>query len=220
MNLASAELLQNALQNLGHTYQQNRLMDAENAFRQQQLAAELERTRADAAFRQAQLQHFQNQEDQQTAAATAQQSRLDAIEKKYGMQKAYQDLANAKETIAGGMRGLAMDTNLSPADKTSYFQKSIQSLPDDIRQGVLQNAHVQALYDGKADWNALGTALKPQSYPGGATESLLDKWHQAQAAADHENDPEAKSQKQELADMYKANLPSELKEKQSTINKK
>ena len=58
-------MLQNSLQNLGSTFQRQREQDAMNAYRQQQLDEEKRRTAVDQAFRDAQMQRLDKQEQRQ-----------------------------------------------------------------------------------------------------------------------------------------------------------
>lgn len=209
MNIASAELLQNAIQNMGQSFARSRQEAAENAFRESQLENEANRTATDQAFRQAQLAHYNNMEEKQSDMADVQAKKLDAIEKKYGVQAAYQDLQTAQKNITDGMQGMSLDKNLTPEDKTAYLQKSIDGLPDNVKSTVLQNPQISALYNGEGDWDAVAQAVQQQRGKSvtGATDMLLHHYQEAQQKADASGDPAD----QEYADLLKANLPSTLK---------
>lgn len=212
MNIASAQMFQDSLQNLGNTFRANRQLDAENAFRQAQLENEAKRTQVEQSFRDAQMQHYNTMEEHQADSADAQNKRLDAIEKKYGVQSAYQDLLTAQGNITKGMQGLSLDKSLPPEEKTAYLQQSIDGLPDTIKTSMLQNPQIKALYDGEGDWDAVAAAVQQhQAGKMGATDLQIKDWQAAQAAADSEDDPQLKSKLQAVADMYKSNLPAALK---------
>jgi|GEM_PF-3653265 len=212
LNLGSAEMLQNAIQNTGNSFQRNRQMDMENNIRQQQMDNETKRTAVEQSFRDAQMQHYNTMEDKQTELATAQNSRLDAIEKKYGVQSALNDLTQAQNAIQKGMQGMSLDKSLTPEEKTAYLQTSVDGLPDTVKSQVLQNPQVNALYNGDGDWDAVAATI--QQHQGGklgATDLQIKDWKTAQDGADNEEDPDTKAKLQSVADMYKSNLPASLK---------
>jgi len=202
-------MLQNSLQNLGNAAQQQRQMQIEAAYRAAQLAQESKRTDVEQAFRDAQMQHYNNMEEGQQNMAAASSQKLDAIEKKYGVQSAYQDLQTAQANITKGMQGMSVDKSLTPEDKTAYLQQSIDGLPDNIKTTVLQNPQVNALYNGDGDWNAVAAAVQAHVAGGktGAVQTQIEAWDAAQRKADESGDP----QDQALADQLKANLAASLK---------
>ena len=205
-------MLQNSLQNLGNTFQRNRQMEAENSLRQQALDEAARRTQVEQSFRDAQIQHYSNMEEKQSDMAKEQSDKLDAIEKKYGVQQAYQDLQTAQANITKGMQGLSLDKSLPPEEKTAYLQQSIDGMPDNIKTSMLQNPQIKALYDGEGDWDAVAAAVQQhQSGKMGATDLQIKDWQAAQSAADSEDDPQQKAKLQAVADMYKSNLPAALK---------
>lgn len=219
MNAISAQMLQDSLQNLGNTYQRSRQQDIEAEYRNAQLKNESNRTAVDQSFRDAQMQHYNVMEEKAADAAEAnsrradsQDRRVEAIEKKYGLQQGFQDLQTAQNNIVKGMQGFSLDKSLSPDVKTSYLKHSIDQMPDNIKSSVLQNPQIQALYDGKGDWDAVANAIQSQTKGKlGATDLQIKDWQTAQAAADASEDPDDKAKLQSVADMYKSNLPSSLK---------
>ena len=76
MNIASGQMLQDALQNLGTTFQRSRQLDAENAYRQQLVEEAKQRTATDKALREAQLQYAINRGKSEDDRAAAQEERL------------------------------------------------------------------------------------------------------------------------------------------------
>src|SRR5690348_26792 len=99
MNLASAELLQNSLQNLGNTFQHNRQMDLENAYRQAQVETDRQRLATDQAFRDAQMQHYNIIESRQADAAQAAQEHNQRMENDFGVQQAMKKQSDAKQDM-------------------------------------------------------------------------------------------------------------------------
>lgn len=204
-------MLQDSLQNLGNTFRANRQQEAENEFRRQTLENEAKRTQVEQSFRDAQMQHYNTMEEHQADAAESQNKRLDAIEKKYGVQQAYQDLQTAQTNITKGMQGMSIDKSLTPDDKTAYLQQSIDGLPANIKTSVLQNPQINALYNGEGDWDAVAAAVSQQKGKLGATDLQIKDWQTAQETADNADDPQEKAKLQAVADMYKSNLPAALK---------
>ena len=155
MNIKSAELLNQSLQNA-----------ADNIYRNRALAAttqeEAQRNAVEQSFRNAMMQHYANIEQKQAQAADIQEQRLknedDAVEKRYGVQQAMQAVADAQAQMTQGLQELSLDTKLSPSQKTQYFRESIDSQPQ-YKTQFLQNPMWNALYQGQGDWDAVASAV-------------------------------------------------------------
>lgn len=85
MNIASAELLENSLQNLGRSAAERRQMAIEAAYRQSQLGLEKQRVAQDTALRQAQLQYAIDRGKAEDTRAAAAQRTADASEKRLSL---------------------------------------------------------------------------------------------------------------------------------------
>jgi hypothetical protein len=155
MNIASAELLQNSLQNLGNTFQRNRQMDLENAYRQAQMQAENRRADVDQAFRDAQMQHYLNLESRQADAAQAVQDHNQRMEQDFGVQQAMQKQAEAKQDVVDGLQEMSLSNKYSDAQKTNYFKSTLDGLDPAAKATVLQNPAYNAIYQGDGDWDAI-----------------------------------------------------------------
>lgn len=160
MNIQSAQMLQDSLQNLGNTFRNQRQQEIEAAYRNSQLDLERERNGTDKALREAQLQHQITMDNANNRRANANEARLNAAEKRYGVQKAFQDMQSARENITKGLQGMSLDKTLSPDEKTAYLQQSIDGLDDTIKSGILQNPQIKSLYDGSGDWDAVAASVQ------------------------------------------------------------
>lgn len=157
MNIRSAELLQNSLQNAAENILRNREL-------QQTAALEAQRNAVEQSFRNAMMRHYANIEEKQAEAAGLQEQRLenedDAVEKKYGVMQAIQDGKDAQQQIMQGLQGLSLDQKLSPAQKTQYLRQSIDSMQPPAKGAFLQNPQINALYQGQGDWDAIANLVK------------------------------------------------------------
>ena len=156
MNIRSAELLNQTLQNAADNIYRNRALEASTQ-------EETQRNAIEQSFRNAMMQHYANVEERQAEGAGLQEQRLkaedDATEKKYGVMQAMQALSEAQGNMAQGLQELSLDTKLSPAQKTQYFRQSIDSQPQ-YKGQFLQNPMWNALYQGQGDWDAVGQSVR------------------------------------------------------------
>ena len=155
MNIASAELLQNSLQNLGNTFQRNRQMDVENAYRQAQIEADRQRLATDQAFREAQMQHYNLLESRQADAVGAAQQHNQHMEDEFGVQQAMKKQADAKQDVVEGLQEMSLSNKYSDAQKTNYFKSTLDGLDADTRSAILQNPSYNAIYQGNGDWDSI-----------------------------------------------------------------
>lgn len=157
MNIKSAELLNQSLQSAADNFYRNRALAAS-------MQEEAQRNAVEQSFRNAMMQHYANIEQKQAEAAGLQEQRLEnednATEKKYGLMQAIQDQKDAQQRIMDGLQGLSLDQKLSPADKTGYLRRAIDSLPPQTKAASLQNPQVNALYNGQGDWNVVASLVQ------------------------------------------------------------
>jgi len=152
MNIRSAELLNQSLQNA-----------ADNIYRNRALAAtvqeEAQRNAVEQSFRNAMMQHYANIEEKQAESAALQEQRLEnednAVEKKYGVMQALADQKDAQDRVMQGLQGLSLDQKLAPAQKTQYLRQSIDAMQPQGKAAFLQNPQINALYQGNGDWDAV-----------------------------------------------------------------
>jgi hypothetical protein len=171
MNIRSAELLNQSLQNA-----------ADNIYRNRALAAsvqeETQRNAVEQSFRNAMMQHYANIEEKQAESAGLQEQRLEnednAVEKKYGVMQAVADQKDAQDRVMQGLQGLSLDQKMSPDQKTQYLRQSIDAMQPQAKAGFLQNPQINALYQGQGDWNAVAgfvrahqTAATPKAFGAG-----------------------------------------------------
>ena len=157
MNIRSAELLNQSLQNAADNIYRNRALAAS-------MQEEAQRNAVEQSFRNAMMQHYANIEQKQSDAAALQEQRLqnedDATEKKYGVMQAIQAGKDAQQQIMQGLQGLSVDQKLSPAQKTQYLRQSIDSMQPQAKGAFLQNPQINALYSGQGDWDAIANLVK------------------------------------------------------------
>ena len=103
MNIASAELLQNSLQNLGKTFQQSRAQGAEEEYRTAQLEQQGRRTDVDEAFRNAQMAHYNQMEKDNSRRADAQEERAGAAQDQQGTAQDQQAVAQKQDLLKSVM---------------------------------------------------------------------------------------------------------------------
>jgi hypothetical protein len=152
MNIRSAELLNQSLQNAADNIYRNRALAAS-------MQEEAQRNAVEQSFRNAMMQHYANIEQKQADAAGLQEQRLEsddkATEEKYGVIQAIQDQKDAQQRVMEGLQGLSLDKALSPMQKTLYLRQSIDSMQPQGKAAFLQNPQINALYQGQGDWNAV-----------------------------------------------------------------
>jgi hypothetical protein len=157
MNIRSAELLNQSLQNAADNIYRNRALTAS-------MQEEAERNAVEQSFRNAMMQHYANIEQKQAESADLQEQRLEnednAVEKKYGVVQAIQDGKDAQERVMQGLQGLSLDQKLSPLQKTEYLRQSIDSMPSQGKTAFLQNPQINALYQGQGDWGAVASLVQ------------------------------------------------------------
>jgi hypothetical protein len=152
MNIRSAELLNQSLQNAADNIYRNRALEAS-------MQEETQRNAVEQSFRNAMMQHYANIEQKQAESADLQEQRLEnednAVEKKYGVVQAIQDGKDAQERVMQGLQGLSLDQKMSPIQKTQYLRQSIDSMQPQGKTAFLQNPQINALYQGQGDWGAV-----------------------------------------------------------------
>jgi hypothetical protein len=157
MNIRSAELLNQSLQNTADNLYRNRALAAS-------MQEEAQRNAVEQSFRNAMMQHYANIEQKQAEAAGLQEQRLEnednAVGKKYGVMQAIQDGKDAQQQIMQGLQGLSLDQKLSPAQKTQYLRQSIDSMQAPAKTAFLQNPQINALYQGQGDWDAIANLVR------------------------------------------------------------
>jgi hypothetical protein len=163
MNIRSAELLNQSLQNAADNIYRNRALAAS-------MQEEAQRNAVEQSFRNAMMQHYANIEQKQ---AGLQEQRLEsedkATEEKYGVIQAIQDQKDAQQRVMEGLQGLSLDKALSPMQKTLYLRQSIDSMQPQGKAAFLQNPQINALYQGQGDWNAVaGLVQQHQAQTGKA----------------------------------------------------
>jgi len=216
MNIASAEMLQNSLQNLGNTFYRQRELDQAKAMQERHDAIE-------QAYRDEQMKFAQDRADKQDQQNKIANKKEDNKLQMFGLEKATTDFSNAQNKMQDSMSKLANAVKtgaVSPQNATAAFKLAIDNgigAKNPQLQAQLKNVPEFALvYNGQADWSKMADALSQQiasrsKTTTGAQDMMIQHWKEAQDSADAETDPDKKTGLQSLADMYEANLPATLK---------
>lgn len=219
MNIASAEMLQNSLQNLGSTFQRSRQMDVENSFRQQQMEEEKRRTGVDQSFRDAQMAHYTQMENAATQRAEKEQKRLDLANQPHIQADLTDPDTGSAMTFTGTPEQL--DSTIAAAKQQGKTVK-VGNKRAFAAQFNVGGSQFSFQDPDAAEKFAAGMKEKgidvfdPKFSKAGASKSgahdmMIQHWNEAQGAANAEEDPKKKATLQAVADMYKSNLPASLK---------
>jgi hypothetical protein len=195
MNIASAELLQNALQNLGNTFQKSRAQDAEEEWRQSQTDTANRRTDVDQAFRNAQMAHYNQMETDASRRADAQEQRADAQSDQASAAQDQQALAGKQGMLKSAM-GLNATGQLTDDSRTQ------------VNKWLATDPHFSV------------TGMQLQAPPNPATNPTLKQSALVQAVGTIKNyrdmasqteDPDEADSYGHLADLLEKNLPQAVK---------
>lgn len=191
MNIASAELFQNSLQNLGNSFQRRREEDALSAYRQQMVDEAKNKTQLEDDFRRAQLARTAAYQDKALQAENDKNDvanrRADASEKaendKFGLMKAAQEFSQkhqlvqeAQQQLPAALKNIRDKTqdlaesvvngDTPPDEATQQFKDAIDGIGKDnpqLQAQLMQVPNLQKVYSGDADWGQLLTQIKQQN---------------------------------------------------------
>lgn len=171
MNIASAELLQHAINNLGDSFGRSRAMDAENAYRTAQLDEQRKRTAVDDSFRNAQLEHYKSIEKKE--------------DDRFGFTKAAQEFSNASKLLPDSLQNLRATTKklansvvegeISPDEADTIFRDGIDTgIAKDnptLHARLLDVPEFREMYQGGGNW--MGILQKIQDEDAKASKPVM-----------------------------------------------
>jgi hypothetical protein len=172
MNIASAQMLQDSLQNLGNTFARQKQMQIEQAFREAQMAHFNQMEAKQNEILQANLAHqarMENAEsDKNNRLLGYEKDRLDLENKNYNLsksvkqldeaQKMAQDATNTLQNYSLQLSQDVMDGKITPDQATQQFKSDFNDATKDnpfMLQKMLGIGRFNDLYNGRGDWAQL-----------------------------------------------------------------